>query len=107
MSFLHTSRLYLLAAFLAVFVFAGDIIADSIGESCGDHCATQSSQSQSEHEKAPCSHCSCCAHSGTVIFSGAALHISADFGGSLFYAPSEQSVPTGLPVAIDHPPQLA
>jgi hypothetical protein len=42
-----------------------------------------------------------------VIFSGAALYISADLGASLFYAPSEQSAPTGLPVAIDHPPQLA
>src|SRR4029453_660608 len=107
MSLLRTSRLGLLAALFVLFAFGGDIVADSIGESCGDHCAAQSSHSQSEHEKTPCSHCSCCVHSGTVIFSGAHLHISADLGGSRFYAPSEQSVPTGLPAAIDHPPQLA
>jgi hypothetical protein len=107
MRFLGTSRLFALIGLIAVCAFAGDIVADSMADSCCNHCVSQSSQSDSDHEKTPCSHCSCCAHSGTVIVSSATMHVSADFGGSRFYGPSEQSVPTGLPCAIDHPPQLA
>jgi hypothetical protein len=103
---LRPTRLFVLTGFLALFAFGGDIIADSLADLQGDHCISQSSQSDSHDEKTPCSHCSCCAHSGTVIVSGAAMHITVDFGGSRFCGPSEQSVPAGLPGAIDHPPQL-
>jgi hypothetical protein len=107
MSWVRTSRLFVLTGVLALFGFAGDIIADSIADTCGYHCQSQSSQSDSEHEKTPCSHCSCCVHGGTVIVSSGAMHVIADFDASRFYGPSERSVPAGLPGAIDHPPQLA
>ena len=103
----RTSRLFALIGIVVFCAFTGDIIADSIADGCGYHCQSQSSQSDSDHEKTPCSQCSCCVHGGTVIVFSAAMYVTADFSGSRFYAPPEQSVPTGLPVAIDHPPQLA
>src|SRR5262245_20332729 len=103
----RTSRVLALTGLIALCAFAGDIVADSIADLRGDHCVSQSSQPDSQHEKTPCSHCSCCVHGGTVIVSSAAMHVSADFDGSVFYGPSEQSIPAGLPAAIDHPPQLA
>ena len=75
--------LRLLAAF-ALFAFAGDIVADSIADLRGDHCVSQSSQSDSQHEKAPCSHCSCAVHNGTVIASTAAVDISGRVSGVCF-----------------------
>jgi hypothetical protein len=107
MSLVYTSRLFVLTGFLALFAFGSDIIADSVAGSCGNHCVSQSSQSDSDHEKTPCSHCSCCVHGGTVITSTATVHINSAFEVSIFFAAGEQSAPTGLPAAIDHPPQLA
>jgi hypothetical protein len=88
-------------------VFGGDIVADSIADARGDHCVSQSSQSDSHHEKTPCSHCSCAVHNATVIAANNGVHVSADFQVSAFVQTSDQSAPAGLPPAIDHPPQLA
>jgi hypothetical protein len=103
----RTSRLFALAGLIALCAFTGDIVADSIADLRGDHCVSQTSQSDSHHEKAPCSHCSCAVHNGSVITSAATVLIHNGFQAALFFAAAEQSAPTGLPAAIDHPPQLA
>jgi len=107
MSLLWTSRPYLVAAFLALFAFGGEIIADSIGDSCGDYCVAQTSQSQSEQEKTPCSHCSCCVHGGSVIAANNGVRVTADVQPSIFILISDETARVGPPAAIDHPPQLA
>jgi hypothetical protein len=107
MRFPGTPRLFALTGLIALCAFAGDVVADSIADLRGDHCVCQSSQSDSHHEKTPCSHCSCAVHNGTVITSTVAVDISGAFGASVFLSSSEQSAPDGLPAAIDHPPQLA
>src|SRR5262245_22590595 len=98
--------LRLFAAFV-LFAFAGDIVADSIADLRGDHCISENSQSDSHHEKTPCSHCSCAVHNGTVIASTTTLDISDAFGVFTFFAVTEQSPPSGVSAAIDHPPRLS
>ena len=104
---LRVSSMVRVAAFVALLNFAGDIAADSIADLRGDHCVSQTSQSDSDHEKAPCSHCSCAVHNGTVIASAVTVHVNRAFQASVFFPADEQSAPAGLPAAIDHPPQLA
>ena len=107
MRFPGTPRLFALTGLIALCAFAGDVVADSIADLRGDHCVCQSSQSDSHHEKTPCSHCSCAVHNGTVITSTLTVDIAGAFPASVFYPTGEQSAPDGLPAAIDHPPQLA
>jgi hypothetical protein len=107
MRFPGTPRLFALTGLIALCAFAGDVVADSIADLRGDHCVCQSSQSDSHHEKTPCSHCSCAVHNGTVITSTLTVDIVGAFQASVFYPTGEQSAPDGLPAAIDHPPQLA
>jgi hypothetical protein len=107
MNMVRTSRLLMVASFVTLFTFTGDIVADSIADLHGNHCVSESSQSDSNHEKAPCSHCSCAVHNGTVITSTATVHINSAFEVSVFLTAGEQSASAGLPAAIDHPPQLA
>ncbi len=107
MNIARKSRLLALAGVVVFCAFAGDIVADSIADLRGDHCVSQTSQSDSDHEKAPCSHCSCAVHNGTVITSTVTVHINGAFQASVFFPAGEQSAPTRLPSAIDHPPQLA
>ena len=104
---LRISRLYVLTGLFALFAFGGDIIADSLADLRGDHCVSESSQSDSQHEKAPCSHCSCAVHNGSVIASSDAMQVSGAQDGSRFLPTIEPLAPEGLPPAIDHPPQLA
>lgn len=107
MSLLGTSRLRLLAGLLVLFAFGGDIVADAIVDARGDHCAAQTSPSDSQHEKTPCSHCSCAVHNGSVIAANNGVHVSADAQRSVFVLISDEAAPVGPPAAIDHPPQLA
>jgi hypothetical protein len=107
MSLVRTSRLFALIGIVVFCAFAGDIVADSIADLRGDHCTSQCSQSDPQHKKAPCSHCSCAVHNGTFITSTAGVHITGAFQVSIFFRASDQSAPTGLPAAIDHPPQLS
>jgi len=107
MQAIRISRLFTLIGIAVFCAFAGDIVADSIADLRGDHCISQSSQSDSHQEKAPCSHCSCAVHNGSVIASTGAMHINHAFQAFIFVATAEQSALTGLPAAIDHPPQLA
>ena len=107
MSLLRLSRLGLLAGFLVLFAFAGDIVADSIVDAFGGHCAEQTCPSESNHENTPCSHCSCAVHNGSVIAGNNAVNISADVQPSLFVFIIDESAQIGPPAAIDHPPQLA
>jgi hypothetical protein len=107
MNVARMSRLLALAGFVTLFAFAGDIVADSIADLQGAHCICENSLSDSHHEKTPCSHCSCAVHNGTVIASTATLDIGDAFGVFTFFATTEQSPPSGVSAAIDHPPQLA
>ena len=107
MQAIRTSRLFALIGIAVFCAFAGDIAADSIADLCGDHCISQSSQSDQQHEKAPCSHCSCAVHSGSVIASTSVVYITRAFQAFVFLATGQQSALTGLPATIDHPPQLA
>jgi hypothetical protein len=107
MPLLGSTRLFALTGLIALCAFTGDMLADSIGEACSDHCMSQTSQSDSQHEKTPCSHCSCCVHGGNAIVSSSALQISGVLQPSIFVPALECSVPDGIAPAIDHPPQLA
>jgi|SRR5215468_3332240 len=101
-------RLFLrLFAAFALFAFAGDIVADSLADARGDHCVSESSQSDSHHEKSPCSHCSCAIHNGSAVAFSDAINVADASGASLFAVSGDESAPGGVPAAIDHPPQLA
>ena len=107
MRFAARSRLLALTGFIGLCAFAGDIVADSIADLRGDHCVSESSQSDSQHEKSPCAHCSCAVHNGSVITSTVTLDINGAFVTPVPFSTGEQSASDGLPAAIDHPPQLA
>ena len=107
MNLLGITRLRLLAGFVVLFAFGGDIVADSIVDSLGEHCAAQTCPSDSHHEKTPCSHCSCAVHNGSVIAGNGAVQLSDNFQASAFVLTRDESALVGLPAAIDHPPQLA
>src|SRR2546421_3337695 len=107
MYFLRVSSVIRAAAFVALLNFAGDIVADSIADARGNHCVSQTSHSDSQHEKTPCSHCSCAVHVGAVVITNSAVRVSRDFQESVFILTGDESAPRGLPAAIDHPPQLA
>lgn len=107
MRFAGKPRVLVMMAFLGLCAFAGDIVADSIADLRGNHCASESSPSDSQHEKSPCGHCSCAVHNGTVIISNVVVDITAAFGVPVFFLPSVQFTPDGSRLAIDHPPQLA
>jgi hypothetical protein len=98
--------LRLLAAF-ALFTFAGDVVADSVADALGNHCVSQSSESDSHHDKSPCSHCSCAVHNGSAVAFSDAVNVADPSGASLFGSSGDESTPVGVPAAIDHPPQLA
>ena len=107
MHFVWKSRLFALTSLVIFCAFAGDMVADSIADAYGDHCISQTSQSGSPHEKAPCSHCSCCVHSGSAIVSSSTPQISGALQPSVLVPALERSAPDGIAAAIDHPPQLA
>ena len=107
MRLLGTSRIHLLAGFVVLFAFGGDIVADSIVDARGEHCAAQTCPADSHHEKAPCSHCSCAVHNGSVIAANSGVHVNADVQPSVFILISDETARLGSPAAIDHPPQLA
>lgn len=107
MFFLRISAIIRMVAFSAVLIFAGDIIADSIADARGDHCVSQTSQSDPDHEKAPCSHCSCAVHIGAVVVADFAVRLTTDLQPGIFFLMSDDSAPSRLAESIDHPPQLA
>ena len=100
------SRLLTLTAFVTAFAFTADIVVDSIADLQGDHCVSQSSESDSHHEKTPCSHCSCAVHNGSAVTFSDSVNVADASGASLFAVSREESTPVGVPAAIDHPPQL-
>jgi hypothetical protein len=107
MSLVRISQFYVLTGFLALFAFAGDIVADAIADARGEHCVSQTSPADSHHDKTPCSHCSCAIHNGAVATTASAVHVSRAIEAALFFVVSNESKPVQMPVAIDRPPQLA
>ena len=104
---LRKSRFCLLTGLLALFAFSGDIIADAVADLRGDHCVSESSSSDPQHEKSPCSHCSCAVHNGSAVASTLAVQVSGASEETVFILRLVQAAPAGLPAAIDHPPQLS
>ena len=104
--FLRTSRLWMVTGFFALFAFGGDIIGDAVADLRGDHCVSESSGSDSHHEKSPCSHCSCVIHNGSVLTGNGTDGVTGALQFAGFALTSSPFSPVGLPVAIDHPPQL-
>src|ERR1051325_6394399 len=103
MSLLRTSQFRLLAAFVVLFAFSGDIVADLIIDALGEHCAAQTCPSDSDHEKTPCSHCSCAVNEGSVIGENIGVHQSADVQPPFFILVGNESARVPPPAAIDHP----
>jgi hypothetical protein len=95
------------AAFVALLNFAGDIVADSIADARGDHCVSETSHSDSQHEKTPCSHCSCAIHVGAVVITNSTMRVGRGLPAAVFVFIADESAPRAVPAAIDHPPQLA
>src|SRR5262249_62306235 len=95
-----TSRLLALTGLVALCAFAGDIVADSVADLRGDHCVSQSSHSDSQHEKSPCAHCSCAVHNGTVITSTLAMDIIGGLWASIFPSTGWTSPPAGLAASV-------
>ena len=107
MIFARASRFHVLMGLLALFAFGSDIVVDSLADVCADHCVSQSSQSDADHEKSPCSHCSCAVHNSSIVASTASVGVTGTLTVSFLVANYDQSAPVGLPAAIDHPPQLS
>ena len=107
MQSLGVSSVIRAVAFLALLNFAGDIVTDSIADARGDHCVSQTSHSDSQHEKTPCSHCSCAIHVGAVVIANSTMRVGRDLQESVFILIADASAPRAFPAAIDHPPQLA
>ena len=107
MQFLGISSLIRAAAFVALLNFAGDIVADSLADVRGNHCVSETSHSSSQHEKTPCSHCSCAVHAGAVVIANSTMRIGRNLQESVLVLIVDESAPSALPAAIDHPPQLA
>jgi hypothetical protein len=76
-------RLIFITGLLSLFVLGGDIVADSIADACGHHCVSETSRSDTDHEKTPCSHCSCAVHNGAVVASTCVVGVSCALGVSL------------------------
>jgi hypothetical protein len=107
MNIARKSRLLALTGVVVFCSFAGDIVADSIADLRGDHCVCQTTESDSHHEKGPCSHCSCAVHNGSVLTSTVTVPLGETFQVSISFSTGDPSALAGLPAAIDHPPQLA
>jgi len=107
MALFRATRILKLVACFAAICFAGDIVADSIVDARGEHCVVQTCPADSHHEKAPCSHCSCAVHNGSVIAANNGVRVGADVQPSVFILISDETARVGPPAAIDHPPQLA
>jgi len=94
------------AALFVLLLFAGDIVADTVADMCADHCISQTSSTESEHEKAPCSHCSCATHSGSVVVTDWALEVIGGEQSEKLIPPVLIGRSPKLAASIDHPPQL-
>ena len=95
-----------LLAFLALLLFAGDMMADSVGELCTTPCAAEDSESAPCPEKGPC-HCACAGHVGAVIAVDFAMPFESELHPTIFLSGEDQGRPPRLAVSIDHPPQLS
>jgi len=93
-------------AFLAMLLFAGDLLGDSMAEICQKRCADETSQSAPCSDEGPCQ-CICTAHVGAVIATDFAIDFGSELQPAKFLAAPNAPAPQRLVAAIDHPPQLA
>jgi|SRR4029434_572769 hypothetical protein len=107
MIFVRAKRITKVAALFVVLLFAGDLVADSVLDAVHGHCMSQASGSTPNHEKEPCSHCSCAAHAGTALVAEASLVVNGVLTANGSVSSNQDASPERLPVSIEHPPQLA
>lgn len=107
MKCLHSTRLLRIVAALGLLLFAGDLSADAMADMMGNHCAPQTSQSAPDHDKSPCSHCSCAVHTGAVVVADSVMRAGAGAAPAVRLRGDKESDPTRLAGSIDHPPQLS
>jgi hypothetical protein len=91
----------------AMLLFVGDLAADSIADLAGGHCDSETSQSSSDQEKEPCSHCSCAVHAGAVVVPDLAMGLHRGLQPTFLLRCENIATPPRLASSIDHPPQLA
>jgi hypothetical protein len=106
MKFLHGKRFLRVLALFALLLFVGDLVAESVEELCAMRCASETSQSSSSQDKAPC-HCTCAGHIGAVIATDFAMRLGGDLQTASYLSSADEVTPPRLAVSIDHPPQLA
>jgi hypothetical protein len=106
MKLTHSKGFLRVLALLALLLFVGDLMADSVAELCELRCASETSQSSSSHEKAPC-HCTCAGHIGAVIATDFAMRLGSDLQPGSSLPGADEATPPRLAASIDHPPQLA
>jgi hypothetical protein len=106
MSFLRIPAIIRVVALSAVLILAGDIIADSISDARGGHCFSQTLPSHPDHQKAPCSHCSCAVHNGAVALTDFTVRLNTDLQSAAVLPLGNDVAPPPLVSSIDHPPQL-
>jgi hypothetical protein len=94
-------------AFFALLLFSGDLITDAVADLSGSHCVTESSQPGPCHDKAPCAHCSCATHSGTVVVADFEIQLNSVLASPSILQGGDEATPPRLAGSIDHPPQLA
>lgn len=107
MKLTHGKGLLRVLALLALLLFAGDLVADAVSDMSQEHCDLQTSQSAPCHDKAPCSHCACAAHTGAVVIGDFAMNLSSDLPSAMLLPGADEATPPPLAASIDHPPQLA
>jgi hypothetical protein len=107
MSISRGFRISRFAALFALLLFSGDIAADSLADMQDGHCISETSRSDSQHEKAPCSHCSCAIHVGTVIVADSSVRLIRAMQPGILLCAGDTSMPPPQAASIDHPPQLA
>jgi len=103
----HSNVFLRVLALLAMLLFTGDLVADTMADMCQGHCDSQTSQSAPCNDKAPCSHCSCGAHTGAVVISDFAMNLGGDLQPANLLRGDDEGTPSKLAGSIDHPPQLA
>ncbi len=97
----------MLTALLALFVFAGDLVADGICEATGA-CMSEAQGSENSDGERDCPACACAVQSGAVVrVETITLVPACVMQVELVFTSEDGAARDGVRAAIDHPPQLA
>lgn len=104
MLFLRHSLVRVFLAILTLSVFAGDLIADVVPDGVG--AAVSQNSHNVPNDKGPCPDC-CAVHSGAAIVSNWVFPLKTLPSVVTSFAAANEYAPSGDPVPIEYPPQLA